>query len=52
MFLFTTLYTQLTVLIFDEGGKLENLQKNPHGMRKNNTLNKNYNKYIKCVTRG
>jgi len=39
-FLFTTLYTRLTVLIFSEGGKPENPEKNPRGMRKNNTSNK------------
>jgi len=33
------LYTRLTVF-FDEGGKPENPEKNPRGMRKNNTLNK------------
>jgi len=38
-FLFTTLYTGLTVLIFDEGGKLESPVKNPRDMRKNNTSN-------------
>jgi len=40
MFLFTTLYSQLTVLVFDEREKPEKPEKNPHGMRKNNTLNK------------
>jgi len=39
-FLFTTLYTRLTVLIIDEVGKPENPEKNPRVMRKNNTLNK------------
>jgi len=34
------LYTHLTVLIFDEGRISENLEKNPCGMRKNNTSNK------------